>query len=293
MSKKLAMPGIPMPGMGGPPKPLSRTIFDKFDKDKGGTIDSSEFAFMCMDFGYAFDTEELKIALDQIDTDKSGEIDYDEFCVWWKKSDRFSQLSLDDETLTRINGYTLDFFEVDPKARSLPRAFITASIIAALFLPLPTLVLSSRLPRQENLRAFQSRFSKPLRHPQDQKSCCRLLHCRQTARGDLGRECKPVHIQPVHGLAPQPRHAVLFYYWYCCGYFHCHSADEKTKSGSHRTLLKEVPTLPADQINKPSTLPANVKTAAATSQGAATAAAVKASAPPAKPAAPPGAGVKK
>jgi len=30
-------------GMGGPPKPMSRIMFDKYDKDGGGTIDRAEF----------------------------------------------------------------------------------------------------------------------------------------------------------------------------------------------------------------------------------------------------------
>lgn len=59
-------------------------VFDTFDLDGGGTIDTHELKKVIQDMnnGRAPSDAELKIIVDKIDTDKSGDIDFGEFCVF-------------------------------------------------------------------------------------------------------------------------------------------------------------------------------------------------------------------
>lgn len=50
----------------GPP-PLSKRIFEKYDKDDSGTIDKDEFKAMCYDLGYYLSDAEADIAFRTID----------------------------------------------------------------------------------------------------------------------------------------------------------------------------------------------------------------------------------
>lgn len=58
--------------MGGPRKPLSRLMFDKYDKDHGGTIDAQEFKLLCYDLGHHMTDAELAIAIREIDNSGNG-----------------------------------------------------------------------------------------------------------------------------------------------------------------------------------------------------------------------------
>jgi len=82
-------------------QPLSRSIFDKYDRDHNGCIDHREFQLLCHEFGYYLTPAECDIAVKQIDRDGNGTIEYDEFVRWWKTDSRFAQLQLDDVTLHR------------------------------------------------------------------------------------------------------------------------------------------------------------------------------------------------
>ena len=53
-------------------------MFEKFDKDNSGSIDSSEFHQLCFNLGYALTDVELALALKVLDSDGSGQIEY----VW-------------------------------------------------------------------------------------------------------------------------------------------------------------------------------------------------------------------
>ncbi len=48
--------------------PLSKRVFEKYDKDKSGTINAKEFQSMCYDMGHYLSPPELVIALKRIDT---------------------------------------------------------------------------------------------------------------------------------------------------------------------------------------------------------------------------------
>jgi len=97
MGMGMAIPG----GLGGGSKPLSRVMFDKYDTDKTGTIDSKKFQMLCYDFGHFMDSTQLVLAIREIDRDGNGTIEYNEFVDWWKKSDRFKALELDDASLEK------------------------------------------------------------------------------------------------------------------------------------------------------------------------------------------------
>jgi len=90
-------------------KPLSRVIFDKYDPDKSGYIDTTEFQAMLRDHGIFLNGDALEIVFSVIDADGSKRITYEEF-MKWKKSSSFSDLAIDDETLQRRQAF-LDLFK--------------------------------------------------------------------------------------------------------------------------------------------------------------------------------------
>lgn len=61
---------VKMMGMGKPP-PMSKRMFDKFDKDKSNSITYDEFKALVADLGYHLSDDELKIATALLDK------------VWW------------------------------------------------------------------------------------------------------------------------------------------------------------------------------------------------------------------
>ena len=99
----------------GPPKPLSQIMFQKFDADKSGHIDSKEFQQLCFALGYSLTQPELDLALKLLDNDASGQIDEAEFCAWWKKSDRWAELKLDDAELEKRKSAADTFNSYDSK----------------------------------------------------------------------------------------------------------------------------------------------------------------------------------
>lgn len=60
-----------------------RKIFDSFDTDKSGFIDSAELAAVSKELGRTMDDAELEECLKDLDQNKDGKISYDEFSRWW------------------------------------------------------------------------------------------------------------------------------------------------------------------------------------------------------------------
>jgi Ca2+-binding EF-hand superfamily protein len=58
-------------------------IFQTYDRDRSGSIDSQEFARLLEALGQDLSDDELLIALDVVDTDASGRISWTEFKAWW------------------------------------------------------------------------------------------------------------------------------------------------------------------------------------------------------------------
>lgn len=99
-------------GSTGSQAPLSRRIFDKFDSDRSGSIDSSELQKMAIEFGVWLDGNALQIAMRIMDRNGNGSISYDEFLNWYKSSS-FQSLQLDDVTLQRRNAAAKVFAKYD------------------------------------------------------------------------------------------------------------------------------------------------------------------------------------
>ena len=84
---------------GGELPPLSRRIFDKYDKDGTGTINVKDFQSLCYDLGYFLKQEEVQVAVSMIDQNGDGQINVKEFSHFWGNDSRFDKLRLSDKEL--------------------------------------------------------------------------------------------------------------------------------------------------------------------------------------------------
>ena len=66
-----------------------RAIFDEFDNDKNGHLDSSELKNILVDLGREATPQQAKILLKEIDKDNSGKIEFGEFLDWWPTVEQF------------------------------------------------------------------------------------------------------------------------------------------------------------------------------------------------------------
>jgi Ca2+-binding EF-hand superfamily protein len=92
-------PVVPFGGVmpGGTPMPVSRIIFNKYDRDHSGHISATEFHDLCYDMGHYLSREEIIQAVKMLDKDGCGKISYEEFLGWWRRDDRFKSLQLNEE----------------------------------------------------------------------------------------------------------------------------------------------------------------------------------------------------
>ncbi len=60
-----------------------REVFDRFDRDRSGTMDARELAELFEALGEEPDDEEIAAAMKRLDTDKSGRISFEELAAWW------------------------------------------------------------------------------------------------------------------------------------------------------------------------------------------------------------------
>ncbi|WP_343073325.1 EF-hand domain-containing protein [Pyxidicoccus fallax] len=58
-------------------------IFQRYDRNRTGSIERAEFARLLEALGQNVTDEELEIALDTVDTDRTGKISWREFKAWW------------------------------------------------------------------------------------------------------------------------------------------------------------------------------------------------------------------
>ncbi|ORX75228.1 EF-hand [Anaeromyces robustus] len=98
---------------GGGSLPLSKLIFQKYDTDKSGTITSTEFRYMAYDLGYYISDSELEIAMKTVDSSGSGAITYADFSSWWKSSDRWNKVQLNDENMAILASISSEFQKFD------------------------------------------------------------------------------------------------------------------------------------------------------------------------------------
>eukprot|EP00008_Paramoeba_atlantica_P006108 CAMPEP_0201485964 /NCGR_PEP_ID=MMETSP0151_2-20130828/10027_1 /ASSEMBLY_ACC=CAM_ASM_000257 /TAXON_ID=200890 /ORGANISM="Paramoeba atlantica, Strain 621/1 / CCAP 1560/9" /LENGTH=203 /DNA_ID=CAMNT_0047870319 /DNA_START=146 /DNA_END=757 /DNA_ORIENTATION=+ len=101
LGQRILLPGMitKLNGLGGPPKPLSKIMFEKYDKDNSGSIDEHEFRELTQELGYHLNEKQMKWAMSHIDHSGDGNIEYEEFMKWWRKEDRVKHLQLSDEAI--------------------------------------------------------------------------------------------------------------------------------------------------------------------------------------------------
>ncbi len=58
-------------------------IFQRYDRNRTGSIEQPEFARLLEALGQNITDEELEIALDIVDTDRTGKVSWKEFKSWW------------------------------------------------------------------------------------------------------------------------------------------------------------------------------------------------------------------
>lgn len=61
----------------------TREVFDRYDKDGGGSLDYTEFRAVIRDLGEKMPDRELRWLMSRIDLDKSGLIEFREFWEWY------------------------------------------------------------------------------------------------------------------------------------------------------------------------------------------------------------------
>eukprot|EP01087_Luapelamoeba_hula_P015520 TRINITY_DN464_c0_g1_i1.p1 TRINITY_DN464_c0_g1~~TRINITY_DN464_c0_g1_i1.p1 ORF type:complete len:164 (-),score=38.35 TRINITY_DN464_c0_g1_i1:38-529(-) len=102
-----------MMGMGGPPQPLSKRVFNKYDTDKSGSITTKEFKDLAYEMGYFLSPSELDLATSQLDKDGSGSISYEEFRQWWASDNRFAKLQSHDSEQDALYQHLAAFRQAD------------------------------------------------------------------------------------------------------------------------------------------------------------------------------------
>eukprot|EP01041_Mallomonas_annulata_P005298 gene5298-10596_t len=61
--------------------------FNEFNKDKSGSLDSSELAKLCVALGSPLTYDQLEAAVLLLDSNGDGVVEYKEFLEWWKRRD--------------------------------------------------------------------------------------------------------------------------------------------------------------------------------------------------------------
>lgn len=119
--------------MKGPAQPpLSKIVFDKYDKDHSGHISASEFSSMVEELGYKLSKEELQLALLKLDHNGDKQISYDEFRDFWATDKRFAHLQLTPEELKKLQQWQTFFKHYDKDGSGTVQAFEFSQMHAAL-----------------------------------------------------------------------------------------------------------------------------------------------------------------
>jgi Ca2+-binding EF-hand superfamily protein len=58
-------------------------IFQRYDRNRTGSIERREFARLLEALGQNITDEELEIAIDMVDTERTGKISWQAFKAWW------------------------------------------------------------------------------------------------------------------------------------------------------------------------------------------------------------------
>eukprot|EP00039_Didymoeca_costata_P019131 m.336364 g.336364 ORF g.336364 m.336364 type:complete len:167 (+) comp17830_c0_seq1:81-581(+) len=76
----------------GPPPPMSKRIFNKYDRDNSGEMDMEELKELMYDLGHPLSDKDFENAKKILDLNGDGKLQYSEFKAWWSQEDRFEQL---------------------------------------------------------------------------------------------------------------------------------------------------------------------------------------------------------
>lgn len=93
--------------------PFTKVIFDKYDFDKTGSIDATEFLYMCREMGHYMTPQEAEVAIKVIDKEGTGEITYESFHAWWSTGERFQKVTFNDQMLAYLNAAITSFMAYD------------------------------------------------------------------------------------------------------------------------------------------------------------------------------------
>ena len=93
---------------------VAELMFEKFDRDRSGSIDAKEFQALCYNLGYMLTDAEIKFALLSLDANGSGKIERGEFQKWWGGADRWTRLFLDETALRQRQAAANVFRRFDP-----------------------------------------------------------------------------------------------------------------------------------------------------------------------------------
>lgn len=93
--------------------PFTKVIFDKYDADKTGTIDATEFLYMCREMGRYMTAQEAEVAIRVIDKEGVGKVTYESFNEWWNSNERFQKVTFNGQMLAYLNAAITSFMAYD------------------------------------------------------------------------------------------------------------------------------------------------------------------------------------
>lgn len=96
-------------------KPLVRIVFERYDKNKDGFVDTKELQDLCYDFGSFLHESELISVIDRFDTSNTGSLNYIDFIVWWRNTETFSDLKITDGDVRQRSAAAEIFKRYDDK----------------------------------------------------------------------------------------------------------------------------------------------------------------------------------
>jgi len=68
------------------------SVFQKYDQDQSGSIDTHEFAQLCYDLGHPMTPAELSVTMLNLDKNGDGQLDFEEFFSFYSSSNKFHKL---------------------------------------------------------------------------------------------------------------------------------------------------------------------------------------------------------
>lgn len=92
-------------------RPILSIMFEKYDVDQTGTINSVKIQNMMYDYGSYLTLNQIKELFGEV------KMNYEEFIVWWRGSIKFSAMKLNDPMVKKIYKLSQVFREFDLKCR--------------------------------------------------------------------------------------------------------------------------------------------------------------------------------